>query len=94
MYLNVFVILHEKIARMCTKYTSSHYLILCVSQAIAVNFIELTIVCRTTKNSSINKLCLCTKLQNFQVQKSSQILCVHKPYFLILGHIYVMYFEY
>ena len=33
-------------------------------------------------------LFLSTKLFKFEIQKYAQILCAHKPYFLISGHIY------
>ena len=29
------------------------------------------------------------KLFNFEIQKCGKILCAHKPYFLMLGHIYM-----
>ena len=32
---------------------------------------------------------LLIKLFKFEIQKCTQILCVHKPYFLMPGHIYV-----
>ena len=30
------------------------------------------------------------KLFNFEIQKCGQILCAHKPYFLIPGHIFTL----
>ena len=33
---------------------------------------------------------LLTELFKFEIQKCSQILCAHKPYFLMPGHIYHM----
>ena len=33
-------------------------------------------------------LLLSTELFKFEIQKYGQILCVHKPYFLMPGHIY------
>ena len=36
----------------------------------------------------IRLLSLCTELFKFEIQKYGQILCVHKPYFLMLGHIF------
>ena len=35
----------------------------------------------------IRLLFLSAKLLKFEIQKSGQILCVHKPYFLMPGHI-------
>ena len=37
----------------------------------------------------IRLLFLSAKLLKLEIQKSGQILCVHKPYFLMPGHIYV-----
>ena len=34
----------------------------------------------------ITLLLLSTELFKFEIQKYGQILCVHKPYFLMLGH--------
>ena len=39
----------------------------------------------------IRLLLLSTELFKFEMQKYGQILCVHKPYFLMPGHNY--YFE-
>ena len=36
----------------------------------------------------IRFLLLSTELFKFEIQKYGQILCVHKPYFLMPGHIY------
>ena len=36
----------------------------------------------------ITLLLLRTELFKFEIQKYGQILCVHKPYFLMPGHIY------
>ena len=36
----------------------------------------------------IKLLLLSTELFKFEIQKYGQILCVHKPYFLMPGHIY------
>ena len=36
----------------------------------------------------IRLLYLSAKLFKFKIQKFSQILCAHKPYFLMPGHIY------
>ena len=38
----------------------------------------------------IRLLLLCTELFKFEIQKYGQILCVHKPYFLMPGHIYYL----
>ena len=37
----------------------------------------------------ITLLLLTTELFKFEIQKYGQILCVHKPYFLMPGHKYV-----
>ena len=39
----------------------------------------------------IRLLLLSTELFKFEIQKYGQILCVHKPYFLMPGHIFVMH---
>ena len=36
----------------------------------------------------IRLLFLSAELSKFEIQKCGQILCAHKPYFLMLGHIY------
>ena len=36
----------------------------------------------------IRLLFLLTELFKFEIQKCGQILCAHKPYFLMPGHIY------
>ena len=36
----------------------------------------------------IRLLLLSTEVFKFEIQKYGQILCVHKPYFLMPGHIY------
>ena len=38
----------------------------------------------------IRLLLLSIELFKFEIQKYGQILCVHKPYFLMLGHILYM----
>ena len=37
----------------------------------------------------IRLLLLSTELFKFEIQEYDQILCVHKPYFLMPGHIYI-----
>ena len=37
----------------------------------------------------IRLLNLSAKLFKFEIHKCSQILCAHKPYFLMPGHIYL-----
>ena len=44
--------------------------------------------CCITDINFIRLLLLSTELFNFEIQKYGQILCVHKPYFLMPGHIY------
>ena len=76
---------------MCTKYTPSHYcvyLIFCVRYASFVNCIKFPIVFNSSGKSFVDKLCSNKVIQPQSPQKSSQILCAHKPYFLIPGHIY------
>ena len=47
--------------------------------------------CCINGENNIGLLLLSAKLFKFEIQKCSQILCAHKPYFLMLGHIYVLY---
>ena len=44
--------------------------------------------CCINDEKFIRLLLLCIELFMFEIQKYGQILCVHKPYFLMLGHIY------
>ena len=93
LYMALYVTQHEKIGLMCTKYTPSHYsiyLTFSVRCTSSVNCMKLPIMFYSSCKSFTDKLCLSTKLYNFEVQKSSQILCAHKPYFLMPGHIYCL----
>ena len=45
--------------------------------------------CSINAVNFIRFLLLNTKLFKFEIQKYGQILCVHKPYFLMPGHIVV-----
>ena len=49
--------------------------------------------CCINGENSIRLLILSAKLFKFEIQKCGQILCAHKPYFLIPGHIYNVTFE-
>ena len=44
--------------------------------------------CCINGENIIRLLCLTAKLLKFEIQKCSQILCAHKPYFLMPGHNY------
>ena len=73
---------------MYTNYTPSYYsmyLTFCVRYTISVNCMKFPIVFYSSCKSSL-LVCLSTKLYNFKVQKSNQILCTHKPYFLMPVH--------
>ena len=39
----------------------------------------------------IRLLCLSVKLFKFEIQKLGQILCAHKPYFLMLGPAHIFF---
>ena len=56
-----------------------------VSYKSSVSVSKVLIVSSTSCKSFINKLCL---HKNFKAQKNGQISCAHKPYFLMLGHIW------
>ena len=43
--------------------------------------------CYINDKNFISLLLLNTELFKLEIQKYGQILCVHKPYFLMLGHI-------
>ena len=77
-----FVTWHEKIGLICTQNIPLQiiphtYLTLCVRYTSSVNCIKYAIVCYTSCESSIDKLCMDRKLWNFKFQKGSQILCTH-----------------
>ena len=44
--------------------------------------------CCINGSNAIRLLLLSVKLLKFEIQKCGQILCAHKPYFLMPGHIY------
>ena len=93
----VFVTQHEKTGLMCTKYTNPHYSIYLTFRASCtsfVNCIKFPMVYYTSSKKFIDKLCLGTKVWNFKVQISGEILCARKPYFLILGHILILFTTY
>ena len=79
---------------MCTKCSTSHYstyLIVSIRYTSYVNCIQFPIVCCTSNKSFTDKLCLSIKLQNLKIQKVAKFYVhMHKPYFLMLGHIYVI----
>ena len=86
----IYVTRHEKTMLMYTKYTSLRYLdylASCASFTTSVNCIEFIIVFCTISISFIDTLYLDKKLLKIQNLKSSQILCAHKQYFLMPGHI-------
>ena len=91
-FCDTYVTGHEKIGLMSTKYTPlyySNYLYFCVSYINSVNCIEFPILCSTSCKHFVDIPCLDTKLWNFKVQTSGQILSAHKPYILMPGHNYV-----
>ena len=49
--------------------------------------------CCINGRNVIRLLLLSAKLLKFEIQKCGQILCAHKPYFLMPGHIYGMCFK-
>ena len=54
-----------------------------------MNCIRFPIKCCINGENVIRLLYLSAKLFKFEIQKCSQILCAHKPYFLMPGHIYI-----
>ena len=90
-WLMLYVIQHEKTKRMYTKYTLSHYYSYHTVFTTYMSFVNCIkkspIVCYIScKSTSI--VMFRHKVMKFQNPKSSQILCAHKPYFLMLGHIF------
>ena len=80
---------HEKTGLMYTKYTSPYYetyLLYCSRYLSSVNCIRLPMKCRINSGNFIRLLLLSAKLLKFEIQKCGQILCAHKPYFLMPGH--------
>ena len=50
--------------------------------------------CCINGGNVIRLLFLSAKLLKFEIQKCGQILCAHKPYFLMPGHIYIYIYIY
>ena len=85
-----YVTRHEKTGLMYTKYTSLYYgtyLLYCLRYQNSVNCIRLPRKCYVNGRNYIRLLFLSTTLFKFEIQKCGQILCAHKPYFLMPGHI-------
>ena len=83
---------HEKTGLMYTKYTSSYYgtyLLYCLRYYNSLNCIRLPITCCINDRNCIRLQVLLMKLFKFKIYKCGQILCAHKPYFLMPGHNYV-----
>ena len=55
----------------------------------SVNCIRFPMKCCINGENLIRLLYLSAKLFKFEIQKCGQILCAHKPYFLMPGHIYI-----
>ena len=49
--------------------------------------------CCINGENSIRLLYLSAKLFKFEIYKCGQILCAHKPYFLMPGHIYLKFID-
>ena len=47
--------------------------------------------CCINGENVIRLLLLSAKLLKFEIQKCGQILCAHKPYFLMPGHIFAIF---
>ena len=47
--------------------------------------------CCINGRNVIRLLFLSAKLSKFEIQKCGQILCAHKPYFLMPGHNYALH---
>ena len=75
---------------MYTKFTYSYYsmyLLYCIRLVNCIRFPLKS--CINGENCAIDShVYIYMKLFKFEIQKCDQILCAHKPYFLMLGHIY------
>ena len=86
MLASIIVTKHGKTGLMYTKYISLYYgtyLLYCLS---SVNCFRFPIKCCINGENVIRLLFLSAKLLKFEIQKCGQILCAHKPYFLMPGH--------
>ena len=82
---------HEKTGLMYTKYISLYYgtyLLYCLRYYSSVNCIRFPMKFCINGGNVIRILSLSAKLLKFEIQKCGQILCAHKPYFLMPSHIY------
>ena len=82
---------HEKTGLMYTKYISLYYgtyLLYCLRYCSSVNCIRLPMKCCISGRIVIILPFSSAKLLKFEIQKCGQILCAHKPYFLMPGHIF------
>ena len=85
----VYVTWHEKTGLMYTKYISLYdgtYLLCCLSSE---NCIRFPMKCCINGGNVIRLLFLSAKLLKIEIQNYGQILCAHKPYFLMPSHICV-----
>ena len=90
----------EKIGLMCSTYNPSHYstfLTFIVNYTSSVNCNKFSIVCCTSYKSFTGRLYWLKRLWHFK-PKNDEILCAHKPCFLMLGHnvslIYLCIYKY
>ena len=82
---------HEKTGLMYTKYTYSHYIMYlhyCIRCTKSVSCFRFPMKNCINDGTFAGLPCVYMKLFNFEIQICDQILCVHKPYFLMPGHIY------
>ena len=78
---------------MYTKYISLYYgtyLLYCLRYCSSVNCIRFPMKCCISGRIVIILTFSSAKLLKFEIQKCGQILCAHKPYFLMPGHIYAI----
>ena len=91
---SIFVTEHEKTGLMYTKYIYLYYgtyLLYCLRYLNSVNCIRFTMKWSINGGNAIRLLFLSAKLLKFEIQKCGQILCAHKPYFLMPGHILALF---
>ena len=67
------------------------YLHYCIRSTKSVNCIRFPMKSCINGENCAGITCVYMKLFSFEIQKCGKILCAHKPYFLMLGHIYKHY---
>ena len=89
-----YVTRHEKTGLiLCTQNIPIHIIVcICITACIrftkSVNFIRFPMKSRINDKIVLDSHVYTQSYLIFEIQKCGQILCAHKPYFLMLSHIY------